>query len=833
MAARRVALAAALLGAARLSAQPCEEPARLAAEAEALLAGRGAEPDAVARARDLYRKARLAAPSLLYTLRGADLALAAGDEPERTWLLSAAAAEAGGLLTAEERLALARAAEGRGDRREAILQYGHVLALLQRGGGASPAWIGERIRRLDAEEEAGALPARPGLRPPADAARREFEEGKRWVARNASAAAREAFRRALRASPWYVEAALALGALEAREGRTSDALAAYRMALAADPDRFEAALSLANLLWDEPDRQAKEESLGLLDRALALSPELPRLYRDAAMRWAAWGDAARALERLEAYRARVPDSERAATDALRERLLASLGRSPAGAAPAGPVADSPAARPYQLAQVLFRRGDATSLASALALLGEAAESDPGFAPALELSARIHEMRGEEADAEADLRRAVAANPARAAAHEALAELLSRRPGREAEALAAWRDAEQAGSRDALVALARNAARAGRSAEAQAFFRRYIAESPEGPYAEEAAAAVSASERAARRLRRGLLWAGLLALTGSAALAVRRWGGLTLEEWLRRDPARTRDVRAGVGRLRHETLKHGGLLLEGAAAEVLSAGAGPVAAERLAGRLFGGNGSPGLVAEGRRSLEDLAALGRRHGVRLNLVHKDPILSPMAAALSDLERAREPLAALAAGRPLSEARRVRLGRRLAGAAGVLSPAASRDLGRLLDEVGSTPVKFGELESLLGAVAREAGRPAPPLAALGLVASGGTLRVRIDRSDWETLWRNLFENALVSPRLGLDGERRRDPSTGALLVRMYLFDADPRPLTAEWIRGRPAEQGLGVVADIARRNDGLVDVTPAAPESGFLKGVLVELPGVEEER
>jgi hypothetical protein len=108
-----------------------------------------------------------------------------------------------------------------------------------------------------------------------------------------------------------------------------------------------------------------------------------------------------------------------------------------------------------------------------------------------------------------------------------------------------------------------------------------------------------------------------------------------------------------------------------------------------------------------------------------------------------------------------------------------------------------------------------------------------VRIDRSDWETLWRNLFENALVSPRLGLDGERRRDPSTGALLVRMYLFDADPRPLTAEWIRGRPAEQGLGVVADIARRNDGLVDVTPAAPESGFLKGVLVELPGVEEER
>jgi Tfp pilus assembly protein PilF len=822
---------------ARLGGQPCDDPARLASDAEEILVARGSDAEAIAQARDLVRRARLLSPSLLGTLRGADLALAAGDDAERTQLLLAAAAESAGVLSAEERLFLARAAEARGDRRGAILQYGHLLTLLQRGGGEALPWIGERIRRLDAEEEAGVLPARPSLRAPTAAARESFEDGKKALSRGSPAAAREAFRRALRASPGYVEAALALGALEAREGRSADAVAAYRTALAADPDRFEAALSLSNLLWDEPDRQAKGESLALLERALALQPDVPRLYRDAALRWAAWGDAARALEKLELYRSRVDPAERSGTDAFRDRLRASVGRSGTPAPPAEPSAgasaDPAAARPFQLAQVLFRRGDEASLASALGLLAEAVQSDPRFVPALELAARIREKQGNPSGAEEELRRAIGANPARAATHEALARLLAKQPGRAADALVAWRDAERAGSREALFTLGLAAARSGRQSEAVGYFRRYLAESPEGPYAEEAAAGISAVARAEARRTEAALLLAFAALAGTGAWLLLRHGGLSLAEWLARDPSKVREVRAAAGRLRHETLKHGGLLLEGAAADVRSAGGlGPEAAARLSSRLFGGNGGPGLVAEGRRSFDSLAALGRRDGVRLNLRWKDPLLAPVARALGELERERARLAALVRGDPLSGSRRARLARRLGDAARVLSPAASRDLGRLLDEAGSTPVDFAGLEAILAEAAREAATAPPPLAPIALPEGDRPVRARIDRADWATLWRNLFANALASPRLALETRLVHENVTGLPLVRLVLFDADPRPLTSEMIRGRAAERGLGVVADIVRRHEGLVDVVPPPTNGSFTKGILVELPAVEGE-
>ncbi len=106
---------------------------------------------------------------------------------------------------------------------------------------------------------------------------------------------------------------------------------------------------------------------------------------------------------------------------------------------------------------------------------------------------------------------------------------------------------------------------------------------------------------------------------------------------------------------------------------------------------------------------------------------------------------------------------------------------------------------------------------------------MRVRVPEGDWATLWRNLFANALQAPRLALLAEERRDPVTGQALARFVLFDGDPRLLTAEMIRGRAAERGLGIVADLVRRWDGLVDVTPGTGE--FTKGVAVEFAAVEE--
>ena len=461
----------------------CEDDAEHLAEAAAgLVAASPRDPNAVAEARDLLRRARLSTlwPPLLLTLRAADLAAAAGDADDEARLLEAAAREAPELLSAPDRLVLARQAEARGDRRDAMLQYGHVLAAMARRHLSAATWIGERIRRVDAEEEARSVPVRPGFAPPSADARAAFAEGKTLLARGATAGARGAFRRALAISPGYVEAALALGTLEEREGRDIEAAAAFRTALAADPDRFDAVLALANLLWNEPDRPAKEESLALLDRAIALRPEMPRLLREAADRWAAWGDPARALERLDAWRASATPAGKLATDSLREKLVASLARPAGRAAGEGPFAEaSPAAPPFRLAQVYLRRGDASGTEQARRELEEAVRLDPAFVPAWELLATVRGRDGDAAGAEAALTKALEVDPSRAASWERLAALLESLPGRSGDAAAAWQKAEQAGSREALWALGRLAASAGRELEAVRWFRRYVAEVPDG------------------------------------------------------------------------------------------------------------------------------------------------------------------------------------------------------------------------------------------------------------------------------------------------------------------------------------------------------------------
>ena len=309
-------------------------------------------------------------------------------------------------------------------------------------------------------------------------------------------------------------------------------------------------------------------------------------------------------------------------------------------------------------------------------------------------------------------------------------------------------------------------------------------------------------------------------------------GLTLEEWLKRDPGATRDARSVAGRLSHEAFKHGGLLL-GEAVERLNEGKELAeAAPLLAERLYGTPGASGLVAEARRALSDLESLARRRGARLNLRFKDPLLSRVTRSLEAVEAAARDLTHLAKSGSLRPRRLERLSRGLRQAAATLNPRTAQLLTATLDAAGSTEARFDRLASLLVSVARENEAAAPPLAGLGLfeaAAGGRCVRVRVPEGDWATLWRNLFANALQTPRLALLAEERRDPVTGQALARFVLFDGDPRLLTAEMIRGRAAERGLGVVADLVRRWDGLVDVTPGTGE--FTKGVAVEFAAVEE--
>ncbi len=831
----------------------------LAAEAEEVLRLPATEdPDRLVRARQLVRLARALSGSDDLLFRALDLAVLAGDEAEATVLAREAAARIPQRLGRDEWLLVARDAEARNDPRTALLAY-RRYALLARG---VPASLEERMKRLVAEEEARKI-AVPSFPPPTRAARRAFAEGKDALARGDRDGARRLLSHALALSPGYSAAALALGGLEAGAGRAQEAIAAYREALAAEPDRVEALLPLSSLLWEEPDRSLKEESLRLLEHALVVRPEPARPWLTAAERWAEWGDAARALDRLDAYRARVPARERRATDALAQRLRLRLS---AGSAPPAPAeADSapldsasPALPSYRLAQVYLARGDVASEHDALAALSEAERLDPGFALAHDLSATILERRGDRPGAEAALRRSIAADPSRATPRERLARLLSEEPGRGAEAEAAWREAERTGSREALAVLARLADGRGDDAEARRLYARLLVEAPDSAGAEEAERYLSAWRRDRQRLAAVAATATLAAILVPLALVVPRRRGTTLSGWLGKAPADAVAVRPLVGRLRHETLKHGGLLLRDAARRLRD---GDEAARRdaaglLLHRLFGeaeGDGRPGggtgaagapaapagtggLVAESRRTLDSLVASARERGVTLNARYKDPVLAPLGAALRGLERVRGPLRALAsdperAGRRAVDA----VVQALERAAQGMSPAAGAHLGRLLDEATATPVVPDEIARLLAAAASERGVPVPPFE----VTAPDGLRVRVPRADLATVFRNLFANALDAardarsgpPRLALLVEAARDPVTGQAVARLVLADDVPRPLTSEMIHGRAAERGLGVVADIVRAHEGLVTAgPPPASLRGMEKAVVLELPALE---
>ena len=111
-----------------------------------------------------------------------------------------------------------------------------------------------------------------------------------------------------------------------------------------------------------------------------------------------------------------------------------------------------------------------------------------------------------------------------------------------------------------------------------------------------------------------------------------------------------------------------------------------------------------------------------------------------------------------------------------------------------------------------------------------------MRVPGSDWETIWRNLFGNAIAAAQsdgrhaqLGLGIERRRDPVTGEAIARLSLADDVPGTVTAEMIRGRAVDRGWGIIADLVRRNGGSVDVAVTSPP--WRKAIVLEFPAAED--
>ena len=340
--------------------------------------------------------------------------------------------------------------------------------------------------------------------------------------------------------------------------------------------------------------------------------------------------------------------------------------------------------------------------------------------------------------------------------------------------------------------------------------------------------------------------GLVVLAAAAiAWIYRRRSGVTLEHWLRRSASKAREVRPIAGRLRHEVIKHGGLLLSDGAASLRDGDSekrGSVA-KLLLTRLHGPTapeGRLGLIAEAEDALTRLRELSRRDGHRLN-VGRDPLLSPIARAAAVLRSIEPPLEQIARnpGAVDPTARRKAV-EGLERAAALFQEANPAELMRVIDRAASISVSLPALRELFARLSEETRVEPPALEALGLLSDPTeTVRVRIDRADWETIWRNLFGNAVAGRdgrssaklRMAVGAERLRDPATGAPIARFLFADNLAAALSSDTLQGRAADRGWGVVADLLRRHEGSATVGPA-PSAEYSKGIVLELPAPEPE-
>jgi hypothetical protein len=245
------------------------------------------------------------------------------------------------------------------------------------------------------------------------------------------------------------------------------------------------------------------------------------------------------------------------------------------------------------------------------------------------------------------------------------------------------------------------------------------------------------------------------------------------------------------------------------------------------RLYGDELTPGVIDRFDAYLGALDRLGRRHGVRLDLRRRDPIIAPMWRALVELRRRERDLRRPAHARRDTAPLLRSLDARLNG-------EGYQALGAFVRRIGALVLTPDLLQAIDARVRGEAALEGESLPVLRIEMSG-SVPVRIFRGDLEDVASNLLRNGYRAVVEGVAPDDRRmavrvreaeDPATGIEEVVIAFFDNAPGTLTTEMIRARNIGRGLGLALDLVTRHDGTLSVRPI---SGG-KEVEVHLPRAE---
>ncbi|MFT4626087.1 MAG: hypothetical protein ACI8PZ_004758 [Myxococcota bacterium] len=674
----------------------------------------------------------------------------------------------------------------------------------------------EHRARVEADAEMLRRAANQPLLPDQE---RTLEAARAALGRGDPAAAIALLADVLEQSPLNAEAWGTQASAHEATGMWAMAERALATAEVLDPLSAEWPARRGRLLYDRFAGRFDLDALAGLDRALQRPGASAEVWLDRAWVLRSLGRAADAAASARTYVEQTRDGWRA-DEAARFLEGAERRRLPPPEIP--PAPGRPASVPeaawtaFHLALAHRRFAGPSDLEAALEQLEITRELTRDWPEALNLEAEIRQVRDEPAAAIMLYERSLAARPGQIRVMELLAQLYAEN-GRDEASAALLLDAAERGSAASLYALARAAWQAGDLLEARDHLERYFSSTASGP---EYAAALELRVELDRWIRGAATIAGTSIAVGAGlplAVWVRRRSGHGLRELLERVPETYRDVARTCAAIRHEVIKHNTTVLR-AVADALDA-RDPEPALWAADRLFGPRGAAarfaGLVAE-------LERLGRAHGVRLNLRHRDPTLGPLIAAMERLEALQGDLRGGRGHRRTAELRDLAV---------VLNVTGYRALGLLLRRVC--------LLELEAALVREAWQVAlaelrpPAQVSLDLRLPPDPVLVRMFRADFHDILVNLLRNSLEvtieagATRVGVSVDLEEDPVTFLELVRIRVSDDSPKRLSTAMIRGRYIGRGLGLAVDLISRSGGSVHVE-AHP--GWAKAVAIRLPRVE---
>lgn len=590
-------------------------------------------------------------------------------------------------------------------------------------------------------------------------------------------------------------------ALEA-QGMWSEAETQARLARQLRPDDARARARLGWLLHRAYGGREDDEAAVELRAAVRLRPGEAELRARAGRVEQALGEFDAAIEAYEAYLQLTPDGKEAAD--LRERLDA-LRRQAPPVPPPVPSADlalpAEAQIHFRVCRVLLGKGRREE---ARVELEQALAIAPQSTLLLNERARLDREDGDLAAAIRGWKQSVALDPAQADVWRNLGDAATDRDERRR----CFEEAATEGDVDAHYLLAEIAFQDGDWEGVRRELGAYELRASAASYYREAAQVLRAeADRRYYGLRVGIAATLGLAALIPALVWFRRRTASTLRDLLDGAPESWHDAARLLAALRHEVLKHNTTVLPDVADALARHEIAPW--ETFAAR------AGDLRARFDDAVAALEALGRRHGRRLDLVHRDPIFKPMARAMARLD-------SLARGRrPPAPADLFALSR-------VLNVDGYAAVGRIVQQICVLPVAPGLIREVYQRVAGEPGFAGAPLPEIE-VEDGPAQLVRMFRSDLEDILANLLRNALAAGASRVGGSIRtdEDPVTGHELVELRIWDDAPGQLTNAMIRGRYIARGLGLAVDLTNRHGGAIRVEPMADGR---KAIVVQFRAVE---